>query len=369
MNYFWQQSEFPDFHFKIEEYISNIQEFAAQLGEVNGLFVNVSETNKKEILLQVILSEALKTSEIEGEYYSREDVMSSLQKQLGVTDFLLPSKDKRANAISELMLQVRNDYQVPLSMKMLKEWHHTLMKVDKTVRDGEWRSSEEPMQIISGRIGKIEVHFEAPPSKELPKLLTNFEKWYQNFPYKDIGQIGRAMLRSALSHLYFETLHPFEDGNGRIGRALAEKALAETIEKPVVISLSKKIEENKNEYYEKLKLAQRNQDVSDWIHYFFRILIEAQKEVKETVLFVVEKALYFDRFRNQLNERQVKSIQKMLENGKDSFEGGMTTKKYISITKTSKATATRDLQHLLEIGAFLKEGYGRSVKYQINWEY
>ncbi|NDP21855.1 MAG: Fic family protein [Paludibacter sp.] len=368
MDYFWQHSEFPNFHFKIEEHINDFQEFATQLGEVNGLFVNVSETNKQEIILQVILSEALKTSEIEGEYFSREDIMSSLQKQLGIADYVTLSKDKRANAISELMLQVRNDYQNPLTLQMLRQWHQTLMKFDKIVHEGEWRASENPMQIISGRAGKIEIHFEAPPSKDLPRLLIDFEKWYQCFPYQEIGQIGRAMLRAALVHLYFETLHPFEDGNGRIGRALAEKALAETLQKPVIISISKKIEENKKEYYETLKRAQRTQEVSNWLHYFFNILIEAQKEVEETVLYVIEKALYFDRFKKQLNERQLKAIEKMTENGKDSFEGGMTAKKYIGITKTSKATATRDLQLLFEIGAFIREGEGRSVKYKVNWE-
>jgi Fic family protein len=368
MEYFWQHNEFPNFHFKIDEFTSYFQEFAVQLGEVNGLFVNVSEINKKEIILQIIIAEALKTSEIEGEYFSREDVMSSLQKQLGISDNTSVSKDKRANAISELMLQVRNDYQTPLTLQMLKAWHQTLMKVDKTVKEGEWRSSTNTMQIISGRAGKIEIHFEAPPSKNFPKLLIEFEKWYQNFPYHEIGQIGRAMLRSALVHLYFETLHPFEDGNGRIGRALAEKSLAETLEKPVMISISKKIEEDKKEYYEALKHAQRTQDVNNWLRYFFTILIEAQKEVKETVLYVIEKAIYFDRFKNKLNDRQLKVIQKMTEKGKHSFEGGMTAKKYIGLTKTSKATATRDLQLLFEIGAFVREGEGRSVRYMVNWD-
>lgn len=367
MNYFWQHKNFPNFHFNIAEYFTHFQEFATQLGEVNGLFINVSETNKKEVILQVILSEALKTSEIEGEYFSREDVMSSLQKQLGISDFTISSKDKRANAITELMLQVRNDYHHPLSLQMLRGWHQTLMKVDKTVKEGEWRSSENPMQIVSGRAGNIEIHFEAPPSKDLPQLLIEFEKWYQNFPFHEIGQVGRAMLRAALVHLYFETLHPFEDGNGRIGRALAEKALAETLEKPVMISISKKIEEDKKEYYEALKRTQKTQEVSNWLHYFFNILIEAQKEVKETVLYVIEKAQYFDRYKDKLNERQLKAIKKISEKGKDSFEGGMTAKKYIAINKTSKATATRDLQLLFEIGAFIREGEGRSVRYKVNW--
>ncbi len=367
MEYFWQHRDFPNFQFKVDDLIIQIQEFASELDEVSGLFVNVSEENKREILLQVVVSEALKTSEIEGEYFSREDVMSSLQMQLGVLDYPINSKNKKAQAISELMLHVRNDYQKALTLSMIKKWHQTLMKFDKTVKEGKWRSSKEPMQIISGRVGKIEVHFEAPAAKDLPKLLADFESWYQNFPYQEIGQVGRAMLRSALVHLYFETLHPFEDGNGRIGRALSEKALAETLEKPILISLSKKIEENKTTYYETLKHAQRQQNIAEWLRYFFNILIEAQKEVKDTVLFVVEKALFFDRFKNQLNERQLKVLQKMTEKGKAVFEGGMTAKKYISITKTSKATATRDLQLLFEMAALIREGEGRGVKYHLNW--
>lgn len=366
MEYFWQHKEFPDFQFNIEDFMEQIQEFAIQLGEANGLYQNVSDEDKIEVQLQITLSEALKTSEIEGEYFSREDIMSSLQKQLGVNDFHIPSKDKKAQAISELMLQVRKDYQIPLSLTMLKEWHATLMKYDKGVTEGEWRSSTESMQIVSGRYGAIEVHYEAPPAKEIPQLMQQFELWYQNFPFQNIGVVGRAMLRSALVHLYFETLHPFEDGNGRIGRALSEKVLAETLEKPVLISISKSIEAKKQEYYEKLKETQRSQNVTKWLQFFFKVLIEAQTEIKETVLYVVQKAKFFDKFKSKLNERQQKVLHKMVEKGKDGFVGGMTAKKYISITKTSKATATRDLQDLVKIGALINEGAGRSVRYELN---
>lgn len=367
MNYFWQQADFPDFQFEIADFISQIQEFAKEFGEVNGLLVNVTEENKKSILLHILVSEAVKTSEIEGEYFSREDIMSSLQHQLGIAEVTYTSKDKKAQAISELMWQVRKDCQKPFSLEMLLQWHTTLMRFDKTVNEGVWRSSAEPMQIISGRAGNIEIHFEAPPSDVLPQLMNDFEQWYHSFQYHDLGTTGRAMLRAALVHLYLETLHPFEDGNGRIGRALAEKALAETLETPIFISLSKKIEENKQAYYENLKLAQRKQGISEWLRYFFSIIIEAQKDVKETVRFVVEKAIFLDRYSHQLNERQSKVLRKMTDKGKFGFEGGMTSKKYMSITKTSKATATRDLQFLHEIGALTREGEGRAVKYHLNW--
>lgn len=368
MKYFWQHKEFPNFQFNSEEFKNYFQEFALLLGEVNGLLVNVSDKNKNKVLLQIMVAEALKTSEIEGEYFSREDVMSSLQKQLGIQEYVMPSKNKKAQAIAELMLQVRKDYLKPFSLSMIIQWHQILMKYDKTINEGQWRKSTEPMQIISGRPGKIEVHFEAPAAKDLPNLLVDFEKWYQNFQYKENGLIGNAMLHAALAHLYFETLHPFEDGNGRIGRAIAEKALAEIVEQPVFLSLSKNIEENKKEYYKTLKETQQKQEVTNWLHFFFKMIIEAQKEVKEKVLFVIKKVKLFDQYKNQLNQRQIKVIQKMTEAGNPTYEGGMTAKKYIAITKTSKATATRDLQQLNEIELILKEGEGRNVKYQINWK-
>lgn len=368
MSYIWQQNPFPDFQFKIENFMEQIQEFSLEIGETNGLYQNVSEEHKVAILLQIAVTEACKTSEIEGEYFSREDIRSSLQKQLGLSDFAVPLKDKKAKAISNLVLKVREDHSKRLSLEMMKEWHRILMKEDKTVNEGNWRISEAPMQIISGRFGKINIHFEAPPSKHLPELMTEFINWYHTFPYENLGSVARAMFKSALVHLYFETLHPFQDGNGRIGRFLSEKTMIETLGFPILISLSKCIEKNKNQYYEALKSTQNGGDISKWLQFFFKIFIESIKENKEIVHFVIKKVNYFDTFKSQLNNRELKVIGKMTENGLRIFEGGMTSKKYISIAKTSKATATRDLQHLFEIAAFTKMGEGRSVNYQINWE-
>jgi len=219
---------------------------------------------------------------------------------------------------------------------------------------------------VDTKFGDVKIHYEAPPSQELPELLNNFFIWYKNFNQLNVGKVGQAMILSALSHLYFETLHPFEDGNGRIGRAIAEKVLAEQLEIPIYISLSKIIEANKKKYYSELKKAQRNVDVTDWILYFFDVLIKAQKDSKSLVLFTLKKVIFFDTLKEQLNERQLKAINKMLEHGENGFKGGMTAKKYGSINKISKATATRDLQHLLEIGAFVKIGAGRSIHYDIN---
>lgn len=364
--YIWQEKNFPDFSFDKEKLISSIEKFTLQLGEANGLILGFSKEMKQEVFTEIMLSEALKTSQIEGEYFSREDVMSSLKVNLEVKDYHIKSKNRKANAIAQLMIEVQKSYSKMLREDLLLNWHQILMDNEKDINSGLFRTGGDPMQVISGRFGDFKVHYEAPPSKDLPELIHQFIDWYQKFSGKEFGKVGEAMIFSAIVHLYFETLHPFEDGNGRIGRALAEKSLAEKLKMPIFISLSKSIEKDKKRYYSELKKAQRNSHITEWIYYFFEILNEALLDSKNIVLFTLKKVNFFDHFKDALNERELKVINKMLEQGEEGFKGGMTAKKYISINKTSKATATRDLQHLTEINALKKAGGGRSISYQLN---
>lgn len=367
MTYIYQHKDFPNFTFDQEVLSSLIQEFAIELGVIKGLIVNLSQEEKEEFLIQVTLSEAMKTSEIEGEMFSREDVMSSIRMQLGLINHLPISRDQRASAVAELMIEVRKDYKEKLTADLIKKWHYILFARDNRVMAGEWRSSSDAMQIISSSYGSIQIHYEAPPSANLPTLMDDFIKWYNNFSFDSIGTIGQAMLKASLVHLYFETIHPFEDGNGRIGRAIAEKALAESLDSVLYISLSKQIEKDRKRYYEALKVAQRDMDVTDWLVYFFEIIKNAENDVKNVALFTIQKTKFFDSFKEQLNERQLNAIQKMMAVGSEGFQGGMTAKKYMSINKISKATATRDLQELTNIGAFVKEGGGRSISYHLDF--
>ncbi|MDD4032569.1 MAG: DUF4172 domain-containing protein [Bacteroidales bacterium] len=366
MEYIWQQKDFPNFRYKKEKILLFIQDFSLLFGETNGLLQSLTDEEKQESYAHIMLSEAMKTSEIEGEYFSREDVMSSLKLNLGLEPYLQPMKNKKAESIAKLMIEVRKNYMQPLSFSMLLNWHKMLMEKEVGINAGQIRAGSEPMQVISGRYGDIDVHYQAPPSNELNGLLDQFIQWYSDFQVTELGKVGQSMLLSALSHLYFETLHPFEDGNGRIGRALAEKALAEKIEIPVFISLSKCIERNKKRYYEEIKKAQRNLEVTDWVVYFCHLIMEAQEDARQTVLFTVKKTKFFDKFSDLLNERETKAIQKMMEYFTDGFEGGMTARKYISINNTTKATATRDLQHLTEINIFQRKGAGRGISYELN---
>jgi Fic family protein len=192
--------------------------------------------------------------------------------------------------------------------------------------------------------------------------------WFNETAPGGKKEIKKAPVRSAIAHLYFETIHPFEDGNGRIGRAIAEKALSQGIGRPVLLSLSKTIEEKKSAYYNALQKAQSSNEITEWINYFVRTVLSAQAEAEELIMFTLKKTQFFDRFKDHLSERQTKVIQRMLEEGPKGFEGGINAGKYSSITKASKATSTRDLQDLLKMGAIVLIGQagGRSTKYQVS---
>jgi Fic family protein len=364
--YNWQFPAWPDFYYEIEEIQPLIIAFAQETGEISGVLQGLPDDIKQEALLQLILSEAIKTSEIEGEYISREDIMSSIKNNLGLNETLIDVKDQRAGGVAQLMLEVRKSFDQQLELESILAWHKMLMANSNKVNPGQWRIGEEPMQIVSGAYGREVVHYEAPQSSIVPKEMAQFVEWYKtaSFPLK--GEVAGAVLKSAIAHLYFESIHPFEDGNGRIGRAIAEKALSETIGRPVMLSLSKAIEHNKSAYYAALKEAQRTLNITAWITYFASVILDAQRDAKAMVQFTLKKAQFFDKYKNQLNERQLKAVNKMLELGVNGSEGGMTTKKYICITKTSKATATRDLQKLQSMSILVQEGGGRSVKYHLN---
>jgi Fic family protein len=338
--------------------------FAQEFGLVNGLVMGLNEELKQETMLEILISEAIKTSEIEGEYMSREDVMCSIKNNLGIKPTVIV-KDKRASGIAKLILGVNRDITQHLNLEKILSWHKILMEYEPKINAGEWRKGVEPMQIVSGAYGREIVHYEAPPSENVSAEMENFMTWYHHseFPAKD--HFSKAFLKSAIAHLYFESIHPFEDGNGRIGRALAEFTLAQGLKSPIFLSISKTIEQEKNQYYDQLKSAQRSLNITDWIAYFAKIILDAQKSTKELIQFTFKKSKFFDQYGNHLNERQLKAIRRMLENGDHGFEDGMTAKKYIGITKTSKATATRDLHQLYELGVFAQEGAGRSVRYEL----
>jgi Fic family protein len=321
-----------------------------------------------DAVIDTMVAEAIKTSEIEGAYFSRQDVMSSIRNNLGLNKKPDNVKDKKAAGIGKLMVDVRNSYSEPLTTEKLFVWHEMLMADNKDIEIGKWRTHKSPMQVVSGAHGKEKVHFEAPPSAKVPKEMAAFIKWFNDTAPGGKNEIRKAPVRSAIAHLYFESIHPFEDGNGRIGRAIAEKALSQTLGRPVLLSLSRTIDADKKSYYQALKNGQKSNNITTWVKYFVQTLLLAQKQTGQLIDFSLKKTKFFDHFRDRLNERQLKVIKRMFDAGPEGFEGGMNASKYVIIVKTSKATATRDLQTLAEIKAFIPKGGGRSTSYDINLE-
>ena len=270
--------------------------------------------------------------------------------------------------MANLVTEIRNSYQLPINENIIFDWHEMIFSSKTRISVGTWRTHNEPMQVISGSYGNEIIHFEAPPSIQVEKEMKSFIQWFNNTAPNGKDEIKFAPIRCTIAHLYFKTIHPFEDGNGRVGRAIAEKALLQSVGHPLLLSLSVAIESDRSAYYEALKTAQRSNDITSWLIYFIKTILKALDYSIELINFTLEKAKLFNNYNSLLNERQTKVMKRMLDEGPKGFQGGMTAKKYMSITKTSKATATRDIQKLHEIGVFKSIGAGRSTAYVIQFE-
>jgi Fic family protein len=361
MIYNWQQTDWPNFRYELGETEADLLAFADKAGQVSGVVKGLPEGAQNEAILDAMIAEAIKTSEIEGAYVNRPDVVSSIRNQLGLNAQPEPVKDRAAGWIAELMVDVRNGWAEPLSEQKLCAWHRMLMSGTRRQAVGCWRTHEEPMQVVSGTIGSTRVHFEAPASARIPGEMAAFIRWF-NASEK---AIIHGPVRSAIAHLYFESIHPFEDGNGRVGRAIAEKALSQGLGRPVLLSLSRTIEPRKGAYYEALEAAQQSNEITAWVRYFVRMVLDAQTLTAEHVDFILCKTKFFDRHRESLGERPLRVIRRMLEAGPAGFEGGMNARKYVALTHVSKATATRDLQDLACQGILIPVGGGRSTHYRL----
>lgn len=366
--YNWHYDDWPQFEYDLAVVQEKLYEYATLTGKIYG--VQEAITKDQKILSQVdmMIIEALKTSEIEGEYLSRKDVKSSIRNNLGLNRPQEPIRDMKAKGAGELMLLVREEFKKPLSNKMLFDWHKKLFPVSNGLRIGAYRNHPEPMQVISGAMGKEKIHYEAPPSAQIQAEMKQFIKWFNDSAKEPSMRKQKAPLRSALAHLYFESIHPFEDGNGRVGRAISEKVLSQGLEAPVMLSLSKSIVSTKKEYYKALQKGQRNLEITPWLVYFIDMILHAQQEALSTIQFTIKKTKFFDAHKKALNARQLKVVKRVMRDGEDEFEGGLNVRKYIAIARTSKPTATRDLQDLVAKKLILPIGKARSTRYVINYD-
>lgn len=363
MTWNWQRDDWPHFTYDKTKLEAFEEQFLKSEGLLLGAFKHLTEDDKNTLKIEIISNEAIKTSEIEGEYLNRDSVQSSIRRQFGLT-----TDGKRASpaeqGIAEMMVDLYESYAEPLSQDKLFQWHSlvTAGRTDLAVTGG-YRTHTEPMQVISGYYGNTRVHFEAPPSAKVPGEMEQFIVWFNDtFKRNHLPAITRA----GIAHLYFVCIHPFEDGNGRVGRAIAEKALAQTFGEPTLIALSNAILQKRKDYYEALEQANKQNEITPWLIYFAQTVLEAQAYSNSYIEFLIAKTKLYDHLRGSLNERQEKVLDRMFKEGPNGFKGGLSADNYLSITKTSRATATRDLAHLVEMGALTKKGELRHTRYYLN---
>lgn len=371
MKYIWESKNWPHFEYDLLDIQEVLYSYAMETSSLSGGVAQLPNDLQNDAILDLMVSEAIKTSEIEGEKLNQEDVRSSIMNQLGLSKKPEHIKDPRAIGISTLMISVRKNYNQLLTKEELFEWHSMIIVEPyymSYLEVGKWRTGKEPMQIVSGPIGHEIVHYEAPPSSTLDKEMEQFISWFnESHPSSSKTKIP-GPVRAAIIHLYFECIHPFSDGNGRIGRALSEKVLSQELQRPVLLSLSSTIEKNRKEYYQELARASKGDlNITRWINYFVRMIYEAQIDAKARIVFILQKAKFWSQYTSKLNERQSKVLARMFEEGVSGFKGGISAQKYMKIAVCSKATATRDLSELLAYGCIERlPGSGRSTSYRLN---
>jgi Fic family protein len=362
MKYNWQMDGWPEFRFDLKGVDPKLVEIADRAGQLQGTMQALRDEDQDSAWVELMVSEAIKTSEIEGESLNRPVVASSIRNRLGLRPVPELANDPAARGAGELMVAVRESWDADLTEQTVLDWHSLLMMGRRDISVGAWRTHEDPMRVISaGPMGEVKTLFEAPPSDRVVQEMTRFVEWFN----ASRASIVHGPVRSALAHLYFESIHPFEDGNGRIGRAIAEKSISQGLGRPALLNLSQAINAGRQCYYTELGRAQHALEVSGWVDYFIDVMLEALDLAGEQIEFVLNKARLLDRCEGLLNSRQLKVVRRMLQEGPRGFEGGMNARKYGRMTEASKATATRDLQDLASKHVFEAKGGGRSTRYEL----
>ena len=335
-----------------------------QQGKLLGKMLQFGFELREEATLRILTEEIIKTSAIEGEELSVEAVRSSIANRMGIEIAGLIKADRNVEGIVEVMLNATKDNIKPLTKQRLFDWHYALFPTGRNgmhkINVGSWRKPEnDPMQVVSGAYGREKVHYEAPSGHIIENEMQHFLDWFNN------SNNENPVLKAAIAHFWFVTIHPFDDGNGRIARAISELLLARSEASPQrFYSMSSQIQKDRSKYYEILENSQKgNLDITEWIKYFLETLSLAVLDSENLLGNILAKAKFWDVFKDQyLNERQKNIINRLLED----FEGKLTSSKWAKICKCSQDTAIRDLKDLIEKGILKKDDLsGRSTSYSL----
>lgn len=363
--YIHQLSDWQRFTWKQDEITSLLTDVRHREGRLIGKMEGLGFKLQAEASLQTLTLDVLKSSEIEGELLDADQVRSSIARRLGMDIAGMVPADRHVEGVVEMMLDATQQYQLPLSKDRLFGWHAALFPTGWSgmhkIVVGAWRDNEKenPMQVVSGALGKERVHFQAPDADRLDNEMQQFIQWFND------ERIADPLIKAAMAHLWFVTIHPFDDGNGRIARAIADMQLARADGSPQrFYSMSAQIRKERNEYYSILETTQKgSMDITSWLIWFLQCLDRAINATDETLAAVLNKAKFWERHSGtMLNERQRTMLNKLL----DGFEGKLNTSKWARITKTSNDTALRDIQDLMDKNILEKDiGSGRSTSYVV----
>lgn len=367
----WQQPEWPDFTWEDQPLAALLRETHQLQGRLLGSIQGIADEESLQSEMDALLQNVINTSAIEGEQLNVDSVRSSLARRLGLDCAGLPAGTPQTDGLADVLLDATHNYQAQLTTSRLYQWHKALFPTGQNgltpISVGTLRG-EESMQVVSGPIGRQTVHFEAPPRQVLEGELDAFIAWFND---SQADENLDPLLRAGVAHLWFVTLHPFDDGNGRLARAITDLALAQAEHHSVrFYAMAAAIMANRKEYYCVLEATQRdNLVVTVWLEWFLATLRQTMHNALEQIDYVLLKAKFWQRHaRAILNDRQIKVINRLLDAGPGGFEGGLNARKYVGLTKASKATATRDLTDLLEKTCLQKcSGGGRSTSYEIKW--
>lgn len=370
MKYIWQCKSWPKFTWDSESLLPLLGQARLAQGRLLGRVKRFGFQLGEEAQADILTEEAIKTSAIEGERLNRQAVRSSVARHMGLATAGLGKSTRSIDGLVEVLLNATQNYSESLTTKRLKAWQAALFPTGYSsfhkIRVGEWRGNEL-MRVVSGPVGHEKIHFEAPPREVVDTQIRSFLTWWESDSRNMDG-----ILRAALAHFYFVVIHPFEDGNGRIARALTDMALAQD-EKLWIryYSLSSQIMEERDGYYDALEKNTKSasMDVTSWLVWFLKCYQRAIQRSDEIIGVVLAKADFWQQHaQTTMNERQKKVVNRVLEAGQGNFSGGLTTRKYVSIAKTSRATAFREIADMLD-KKILRQlpGKGRSVHYDLIW--
>lgn len=358
--YIWQQKDWPNFKWDSDAILEPLANLSRLHGLLNGRMSALGFNEKNRSSLSAMTEELISSSEIEGVYLNPNSVRSSIARRLGLEDGGLLVEDHYVEGLVDVMMDALRNCREPFTDERLFGWHAALFPLGRSglhkITVADWRQGEEPMQVVSGALGHETIHYQAPASSDVPHEMNLLLDWYNN------NELSPFLI-AAIAHFWFVTIHPFDDGNGRISRTLADMSLARLDENSArYYSMSAEINRNKKAYYEILEKTQKgNLDITDWLLWFFECLGNAINRASSGIERTLQKAAYWDKFHEvEVNERQRKVVNRLW----DGFEGKLTSSKWAKICHCSQDTALRDINDLITKGMLRKSGEGgRSANY------